>query len=292
MTRSPMRAILSLTSAPIAAMTPQGSCPAITGSGLTGRPPIAAPPDFGRRYWCRSLPHMPEAFISTTTSPGPGVGSGNSIISICRSPGKTTPRITSSAVLSSNRRPQPTPFRVCPVLPWPGKAAHEAVKAGEKGAGARVFRMLEDLPRRATLDDHTVAHKGDEISDLVGEGYLVGDDDHRRPLLGDLLDHSQDLADELGVECRGDLVAQHYRRVHRQSAGDRDALPLPARELRGVGVCLVGEPDFGEQRAGYLRCLASRHTLDDAGPGHDVADRRHVREQIEMLEHHSSRSAK
>jgi hypothetical protein len=30
--------------------------------------PIASPPDLGRRYWCRSLPHIPEAFISTTTS--------------------------------------------------------------------------------------------------------------------------------------------------------------------------------------------------------------------------------
>src|SRR5690242_454162 len=40
---------------------------------------------------------MPEAFISTTTSSGPGVGSGNSISSISRSPVKTTPRIGSSA---------------------------------------------------------------------------------------------------------------------------------------------------------------------------------------------------
>src|SRR6516165_4746775 len=98
MTRWPRRAILSLTPAPIAATTPHGSCPAMTGSGLTGSPPIAAPPDFDRRYWCRSLPHMPEAFISTTTSSGPGVGSGNSISSISRSPVKTTPRIGSSAL--------------------------------------------------------------------------------------------------------------------------------------------------------------------------------------------------
>src|SRR6516164_8830221 len=97
MTRCPTRAIFSLTPAPIAATIPHGSCPAMTGLGLTGSPPIAAPPDFGRRYWCRSLPHMPEAFISTTTSPGPGAGSGNSINSSCRSPVNTTPRIASSA---------------------------------------------------------------------------------------------------------------------------------------------------------------------------------------------------
>src|SRR5260370_26989429 len=100
MTRWPTRAIFSLTSGPIAATTPHGSWPPMTGFGLTGRPPIDSPPDLGRRYWCRSLPHIPEAFISTTTSPGPGVGSGNSIISISRPPVKTTPRIGSSAFVT------------------------------------------------------------------------------------------------------------------------------------------------------------------------------------------------
>src|SRR5678810_930587 len=36
---------------------------------------------------------MPDAFMATTTSPGPGVGSGNSRISSFRPPRKTTPRI-------------------------------------------------------------------------------------------------------------------------------------------------------------------------------------------------------
>src|SRR5579862_5398917 len=80
----------------------------MTGSGLTGRPPLA-PPDFGRRYWCRSLPHMPEAFISTTTSPSPGVGSGKSKRAISRSPGKTTPRIVSSILGFAGG--EPTPIR-------------------------------------------------------------------------------------------------------------------------------------------------------------------------------------
>src|SRR4051794_32081365 len=101
MMRWPTCAIFSLTPGPIAATTPQGSWPPMTGFGLTGSPPIASPPDFGRRYWWRSLPHMPEAFISTTTSPGPGVGSGNSISSISRSPLKTTPRIASSTFLEA-----------------------------------------------------------------------------------------------------------------------------------------------------------------------------------------------
>src|SRR5215472_8931209 len=121
MTRWPTRATLSLTPGPIAATTPHGSCPPITGFGLTGNPPIASPPDLGRRYWWRSLPHIPEDFISTTTSSGPGVGSGNSIISICRSPVKTTPRIASSAFSKEIKDDQPTPFRAGPVHLGSGK---------------------------------------------------------------------------------------------------------------------------------------------------------------------------
>src|SRR5262245_37799778 len=106
MTRCPTRACASLTPGPTAATTPQGSWPAITGwrdcvgagpSGPSPRPrmPIAVLPPPAARYECRSLPHMPEALISNTTSPGPGVGSGNSRSSNRRLPRNTTPRIYS-----------------------------------------------------------------------------------------------------------------------------------------------------------------------------------------------------
>src|SRR5215470_7666931 len=39
---------------------------------------------------------MPDALISSKTSPGPGVGSGNSTKSRLRSPVKTTPRMNAS----------------------------------------------------------------------------------------------------------------------------------------------------------------------------------------------------
>src|SRR5579862_8333621 len=95
MTRWPICACAAGTPGPIAATMPQGSCPAMVGSDGAASPPVA-PPAFGRRYWCRSLPHMPEAFISMTTSPSPGVGSGKFISSSWRSPVNTTPRILSS----------------------------------------------------------------------------------------------------------------------------------------------------------------------------------------------------
>src|SRR5438309_3915067 len=43
---------------------------------------------------------MPEAFISSTTSPGPGAGSGKLLSSTLRSPRKTTPRTRAALALS------------------------------------------------------------------------------------------------------------------------------------------------------------------------------------------------
>ena len=56
------------------------------------------------------------------------------------------------------------------------------------------------------------------------------------PSRGEAAHHVEHLADQLGVERRGRLVEQHQLRLHRQRAGDRDALLLAARELRRVGL--------------------------------------------------------
>src|ERR1700720_485538 len=113
-------------------------------------------------------------------------------------------------------------------------AAHEPVKASEEAAGARVLRAFEELRGRAALDDDPVAHEGDEIGDLVGEGDLMGDDYHRHSLPGELLDDPQHFADQFGVKRRGDLVAQHDGGAHREGPCDRYALALTAREMRGI----------------------------------------------------------
>ena len=50
---------------------------------------------------------MPDAFISSTASPGPGVGSSKVIVSTLRSPRNTTPRIAPSlAAVRGNGRPR------------------------------------------------------------------------------------------------------------------------------------------------------------------------------------------
>ena len=44
------------------------------------------------------------------------------------------------------------------------------------------------------------------IPDIARKRDLVGDDDHRHPLLGELADYPQHLADELGIERARHLV--------------------------------------------------------------------------------------
>ena len=95
------------------------------------------------------------------------------------------------------------------------------------------------------------------VADVAGEAHLVGDDDHRHPLGGELAHHVEDLLDQLRVERAGDLVEEHHVRVHRQRPGDRDALLLAAREALRVLVELVGEArPASSSAARLLRGLA------------------------------------
>ena len=82
--------------------------------------------------------------------------------------------------------------------------------------------------------------------------HLVGDDDHRHAFVGERLHHAQHFADRLRIERRRRLVEQHHVGLHRQRAGDRDALLLAARQRGRIVRRLVGEADLGEQRRGAL----------------------------------------
>ena len=96
------------------------------------------------------------------------------------------------------------------------------------------------------------------LRDLAREADLVGDDDHRHPLAGQLAHHVEHLLDQLGVERRGDLVEQHHVRVHRERPRDRHPLLLAAREPVRVLVELVGEADPGQQRLAASRAASAR----------------------------------
>src|SRR5688572_33265810 len=65
----------------------------------------------------------------------------------------------------------------------------------------------------------------------LGNVMFVGYDDDRIALGVELFEQPHDLRACLGVECSGWFVGKKYRRMIDKSAGDRDALSLPAGKL-------------------------------------------------------------
>src|SRR5262249_8666602 len=75
------------------------------------------------------------------------------------------------------------------------------------------------------------------------------------------------------VEPRGDLVGHHQVRPEREGAGDRNALPLAARELMRVAARrLRRQPDSPEQVVHHARMIP-RDSVDSEGLPDDGADR-------------------
>jgi hypothetical protein len=113
----------------------------------------------------------------------------------------------------------------------------------------------------------------------------VGRDHHRHPLAGQLPDHVQDLRDQLGVEGARDLVEEEQVGPHRQGPDDRHPLLLPPGEAVGVLVPLVGQAEPLEEREGLRLRLPRVLPEDLLGGERHVPQDRHVREQVEGLEH-------
>jgi hypothetical protein len=95
--------------------------------------------------------------------------------------------------------------------------------------------------------------------------------------------HLHHLLAVAGVQGRGRLVAQQDPGLGRERPGDRDALLLPAGELRGVLVAVVGHPHELEH---LQRPLPAASALEPQRQ-RDVGERGRVREQVELLEHHA-----
>ena len=88
----------------------------------------------------------------------------------------------------------------------------------------------------------------------LGQFGVVGHHDDQ-PVVGDLLQHGHDLHAGLGIQSAGGLVGEQDLRVVDQGAGDRHPLHLPARELVGPFVDMVGQPDLGQRSQGPFAAL-------------------------------------
>ena len=99
------------------------------------------------------------------------------------------------------------------------------------------------------------------------------------------------LADEFRVEGGGRLVEQHQLGPHRQCPGNGYPLLLSAGELSGVGVGASAESDPLQQLPGLFGGLLAIYALYLGRALDDVAERGHVRKEVEPLEDHADLGA-
>ncbi len=130
------------------------------------------------------------------------------------------------------------------------------------------------------------ARKHDPARDLPGEAHLVGGEQHRQPVL--LRSRTMFSTSPTSSGSRALVISSSSstRGLHRERPHDRHPLLLAAREPVRVLVALVGEADALEQRhrarLGVAPCCASSTCI---GASVMLSQHRHVREEVEALEH-------
>src|SRR5579883_205378 len=168
-----------------------------------------------------------------------------------------------------------------------------AEPARDVGLGPLVARGGEQGGRIAELDELAQIHKGREVGDARGLLHVVGDDDDRVVLL-QLVDQFLDLGGRDRIERRARLVEQDDLGLHRDGAGDAEALLLAARQAETGGRELVLHlvPESGPAQGGFdpRVDLGARQLLVQPDAEGDVLVDRH-RERRRLLEHHADARA-
>ena len=91
---------------------------------------------------------------------------------------------------------------------------------------------MENLSRRAGLDDFSLIHHGDAVGDVVDDAKVMGDENHRQPeVFLERGDEIEDLRLDGDIECGDRFVGDDELRFRGERAGDGDALALAAGEF-------------------------------------------------------------
>jgi hypothetical protein len=154
-----------------------------------------------------------------------------------------------------------------------------------------VLWPLEHVGGGADLDHAAQVHDRDAVAEGPGEADVVRDQEQRQPARPAQAEQQvQHLGAHGDVERRDGLVTYEPGGLRRERAGDRDALPLTARELVRV---TLPEALCGPQAGVLQRGRGAQHAL---GPGHPLHAQRllhqvaHAHARIErligILEHH------
>ncbi len=125
----------------------------------------------------------------------------------------------------------------------------------------------------------------------AGDPGVVRDDDEGLAALApELLEQADDVVARPLVEVAGGLVRKDDAGGAHQRARDRDALLLPAAQLRGDVPCPVGEVDAGERLLRAAAALARGRVPGDESSLH-VLLRRQRGNEVEPLEDEAERVA-
>src|ERR1700732_925327 len=122
-----------------------------------------------------------------------------------------------------------------------------ACNIGDESAGARSFRLGEDLLGRPFLPDGAVIEKDHAVGGVPRKPHLMAHHEHRHAAAFELAHHIEHAADELGSERGGGFVEQHQLRLERERPRDRDPLLLPAGKLRRIRGRFFRKSDAGER---------------------------------------------
>jgi hypothetical protein len=109
----------------------------------------------------------------------------------------------------------------------------------------RISRI--SLEMAVVLDDLAVEQEDDAVRRRRRPAVVGHHHDRLAVLVHRAPQQLQHLLGGRRVEVPGGLVGEQDRRARDQAAGERDALLLAARELRGAVTDSVGEPDRGDE---------------------------------------------
>jgi hypothetical protein len=149
-----------------------------------------------------------------------------------------------------------------------------------------VRRPVVDLLRAAQLLDLALVHHADPVRERHRLDLVVGDVDRgdAQPLV-DPLELGADLAAQLGVEVRQRFVEQEGLGFTDQRPSHRDPLPLATRQLGGLAVEQLGDPeDVADLVDPAVDLRLGRLAL--AQSVGEVLAHAHVRVERVVLEHH------
>ena len=154
----------------------------------------------------------------------------------------------------------------------------------EKRARVGMPRLCEQLLRRTGLDDPPRVEDRDVVGDRAEDAEVVRDEDHREAVLtAKPIEEPEDSGLNGDVQRRRRLVRDQQLRPGGESAGDRNALAHPARELvreikrpLGIGKAHLAEELLGaRERCTLRRPFVVADVLGELSPdGHHRVERR------------------